>query len=359
MIALVAERPGVLSVQERPVPVPGDGEAVVAVAYSGICHTDHYVLNGRHPAVSYPVVPGHEFGGTVAGTRGRVRGLSEGDRVAVHSQLGCGHCRSCQDGEPRYCRTSRQLGSTHDGGWQSYITLPLQALFRVPGTVSLQDAALVEPAANGHAAVRSAAIMEGEVVAIIGPGPIGLMALQFARLQKPGLIVLIGTERDTWRLETGRRLGASHVIAGTGDAVAQVMELTGGNGTDVTIQCAGSVAGFQLALDLALPRRARVVVEGYAGSTTLVPVSPDRLAAGEKTIRGVNGWSTADFRAALDHVAAGSVQLGPLMTHVFAPTDCEHAIATAMEHPDQVVKTAFAFAAETEPKVFGETSATA
>lgn len=346
MTALVAERPGVLSVQERPVPVPADGEAVVAVGYAGICHTDHYVLGGGHPALTYPVVPGHEFGGTIVAVHGRLGGLAEGDRVAVQTQLSCGSCRSCWNGEPGYCASASQLGSTRDGGWQSFIALPKQALFRLPDALSLRDAALVEPAANGHAAVRNAAIQEGETVAVIGPGPIGLMALQSARLRGPGLLVLIGTERDGHRLEAGRRLGAGHVIADSGDAVSELLELTGGRGVDVVIQCSASVAAFQLALDLALPRRARVVIEGYAGSTSAIAVVPDRLAVSETTIRGVNGWSIPDFEAAIGQAAEGTISLGPLLTDLFAPADYEHAITTALEHPGGSIKTAFAFAGE-------------
>lgn len=343
MTALVAQRPGVLSLAERPVPVPADGEAVVAVGYAGICHTDHYVLEGGHPAVSYPVVPGHEFGGTIAAVRGRLGGLAEGDRVAVQTQLSCGGCQSCRDGEPGYCAGASQLGSTRDGGWQGYLALPRQALFRLPDALSLRDAALIEPAANGHAAVRSAAIREGDTVAIIGPGPIGLMALQFARLCGPGLLVLIGTQRSAGRLDAGRQLGAGHAIGASGDAAGELLELTGGRGADVIIQCAASVAAFQLALDLARPRRARIVIEGYAGTDSSVAVVPDRLAVSETTIRGVNGWSIPDFQAAIDQAAAGSIALGPLLTDVFAPADYERAFASALEHPGGSIKTGFAF----------------
>lgn len=343
MTALVAEKPGMLSVQQRGVPVPGDGEAVVAVAYAGICHTDRYVLDGGHPAVTYPVVPGHEFGGTIAAIHGRPRGLAEGDRVAVQTQLSCGACPACQRGEPGYCPGGRQLGSTHDGGWQSFIALPRQQLFRLPDALSLRDAALVEPAANGHAAVRNAAITEGETVAVIGPGAIGLMALQFARLRQPGLLVLIGTPRSARRLEAGKALGAGHVISDSDHAAAELLELTAGRGADVVIQCAGSVAAFRLAVDLALPPRARIVIEGYAGSALGVPVQPDRLAVSETTIRGVNGWSIPDFQAAIDLAAAGSISLAPLLTDVFSPADHQKAIAGALEHPGGTIKAAFDF----------------
>lgn len=341
MIALVAERPGVLSLQDRPVPVPAEGEALVAVAYAGICHTDHYVIGGGHPAVAYPVVPGHEFGGTIAAISGRLNGLAEGDRVAVQTQLSCGSCRPCRNGEPGYCPSARQLGSTHDGGWQSFIALPQQALYRLPETLSLRDAALVEPAANGHAAVRNAAVESDETVAVIGPGPIGLMALQFARLRSAGLLVLIGTEDDARRLQVGKDLGADRVITDRGDAAAEVLELTHGRGADVVIQCAASVTAFKLALDLALPRRARIVLEGYAASTSGVTVQPDRLGVRETTIRGVNGWALSDFEAAIEQAAAGSVSLGALMTHTFPLDGFERAIGTSIDYASGAIKTAF------------------
>lgn len=321
-------------------PEPGPREAIVAVAYAGICHTDHYILHGGHPAVSYPVVPGHEVSGTVVSVGREIAGVHEGDAVAVQTQLGCGVCDSCRQDQLALCRAAQQLGSTVDGGWQSHLTLEQQSLYRLPEQLSLRDGALVEPAANGHAAARAAEIADGDTVVVIGPGPIGLLALQFAKLARPGMLALVGRSHDARRLELGRELGADVTIADD-DPLEPLLQRTDGRGADVVIQCAGSVEAFKLALAVARPPRARIVIEGYAARGEGVVVEPDSIAVQQTTIRGVNGWSLDDFRSAIARAAAGEIALGRLLTDTFALTDFERAIAASTDYAAGTVKAAF------------------
>lgn len=338
-VAVVVRAPGDVALEQRPEPHPGEGEALVDVAVATICHTDYYVVDGGHPAVSYPVVPGHEFSGVVREVGPGVRSLRCGERVVIQTQLACQACPACADGRPADCPQVRQLGSTADGGWQERLVLPESALYPV-GEVPFAEAALVEPAANGHAAVRQAGVGEGDVVVVIGPGPIGLMALMMARLHGAAQIIVIGRGHDKHRLELARSLGADRVFAFDQPDVDQVLRRTGGRGADAVIQCAGSVDAAALALAL-VARRGRVVIEGYAGVADTIAISPDRIGVEQITIRGVNGWALTDFTAAIEYVRDGRLQLGPLVTDRYPLTDYAAALERARDYAGGVVKVAF------------------
>jgi L-iditol 2-dehydrogenase len=337
--AVVVGGPGEIGLEERPAPAPGEGEALVRVGLACICHTDHYILAGGHPAVRYPIVPGHEVSATVVAIGAGVRSVRPGDRVAIQTQLSCHRCPACADGRPADCPDVRQVGSTQDGGWQDLLVLPQDALYPIGG-LSLAEAALIEPAANGHAAVRSARVAEGDVVVVIGPGAIGLMALMMARLERPRRTIVVGRAVDERRLELARSLGADDVVGTDERAVEAVMELTGGAGADAVIQCAGSVQATVTALAVA-GRRGRVVIEGYAGRPGTISLSPDRLAVEQITLTGVNGWALADFEAALAHARARRLDLGALITHRYPLGDHAAAIARSQDYAGGAVRVAF------------------
>ncbi len=319
-------------------PVAGPNEIVVRVVAAAICHTDFYIVEGTHPSVSYPIVPGHEFSGIVEQAGPQANGLREGDRVAVQTLLGCGRCGECQRGEPGFCPTHDELGRTIDGGWQQFVKIPAYAGHKLPDRFSLLEAALTEPSANAYAAVRRGAVDVTDSVVVIGPGPIGLLALQYARLRNPRQLLLVGTERDAIRLELGRRLGAHHSVTNT-SADQAVLELTEGRGADVVLQCAGTVEATRLALRLAA-ERGRVVIEGFAASAEEVGISPDRLVTKQLSVHGVRGWTIDDFTRALELNARGAIQLRPLITHEYALHDFKAALSSGHTY-ETAVKVAF------------------
>lgn len=329
---LVVERPGQLRLMDSPVSGIGSGDARVIVAFAGICHTDEYLLNGNHPAARYPVVPGHEFSGFVAEVAPE-SGFLVGDRVAVMSQLTCGHCIACIRGLLSQCPTQRELGSTLDGGWQTEVTVPVRALVRVPEQITMAVAALTEPSANAFAAVRRARVNAQDDIAIFGPGTIGLLAVQHARRLTSGRIFLIGTPDDERRLKVGSQLGADVILSG--EATSALLELTSGRGVDVALQCAPSSAATATAIGVAAIG-ARIVVEGYTGGSQHVPVEPDRLVERELSIVGVRGWSTKDFRSALAVAALVGSQLDSLVTDIFTLHEYEHALARSRKTSETI-----------------------
>jgi L-iditol 2-dehydrogenase len=340
--AVVIEGPGALALRRREPSVAGPGDVRLDVLFAGICHTDHYILGGRHPAARYPLVPGHEVAGVVREVGTAVTSVAVGDRVAVMTDLPCGACAACRAGAERACADRRQLGTNEDGGWQDEMVVPAAALVPLGGTeLSATAGALLEPAANGVAAVRASGSVAGRRVVVIGPGPIGLLAAQHARAEGAGSVTVVGLAHDGPRLELARSLGlrtASPVApdAGADEAAALREELPEG-GADAVIQCAGAVAATRLGLAL-VDDGGTVAVEGYAGDPTPIPVSPDQLASRRIALVGVSGWTSADFSTARRQAAEGLIRLAPLATHLVALDDVQRALELSTSYADGVVK---------------------
>lgn len=338
MLALSVVAPNQVEVVERAVPEVGDGDALVRIAAATICHTDHYILAGGIPGLSYPVTPGHEFSGVVEEVGAGVTQVKPGARVAVETYLSCGACLHCRRGRINLCADLQEMGFQLPGGFGQYIVAPAAKLHPIEDRFSLEEAAMTEPSANAHAVVRRAGIEAGQSVVVIGPGPIGLLVMQFARLRNPGRLILVGLPRDEDRLAVGKRLGATDTVALPPEAAEErVLELTDGLGADRVLQCAGSTRAAELALAVA-GVNATIVIEG-GGDT--IPLALNGLIQKQLTVRGMCGWSFPDFAAALQINQSGRIELQALLTHRFALE--EHAAAFEMtgQYRDGVIKAAF------------------
>ncbi len=343
MKALNVVAPYQLEIVERELPALEANEVRVKVAAATICHTDHYILSGNHPAAKYPVTPGHEFSGVIEAVGSGVTHLEPGTRVAVQTLLPCGRCRFCLRGEINLCENMLELGSLLPGGYEEYVVIPAYAAHPIADHFSLEEAAMTEPSANAHAVVRRADIQTGDTVVVIGPGPIGLLVMQYARLENPGQLILVGLPGDEPRLKVGRELGATDTVALAGEqAVAKVFELTDGRGADRVLQCAGSVRATALALAIA-GMNATIAIEGVTGTNETIPVSPDEILLKQLTVRGVRGWTVPDFAAALQINQSGRINLRALLTHRFRLEQYPEAFEMTGKYTDGVIKAAFVF----------------
>jgi len=343
MKALQVLGPHQLQVADVPMPPLGDDEARVKVAAATICHTDHYILAGNHPFATYPVTPGHEFSGVVEAVGAKVTHLQPGTRAAVQTLIPCGHCRFCWRGDINMCENLLELGSLRPGGYEEYVVVPANLLHPIADDFSLEEAAMTEPSANAHNVVRQADIQAGDTVVVIGPGPIGLLVMQYARLKNPDQLILVGLPGDAARLEAGLQLGATATLGLPPDeAVTRIYELTNGRGADRVLQCAGAVNATALALEVA-GMGATIVVEGVTGTDKAIPLPPDLLVNKGLTLRGARGWNVADFAAALRINQSGRVNLKALLTHRFALDQYETAFEMTGKYLDGVIKAAFVF----------------
>jgi threonine dehydrogenase-like Zn-dependent dehydrogenase len=244
-----------------------------------------------------------------------VTAAKAGDRVAVHTYVVCGSCAGCRKADTHGCERLEILGITIDGGFAEYCAVPAQCLFRLPDHLTLAEGAMVEPLANAVAAVRHSALDVGERAVVIGASPIGLLAVQVAQLAHPSAVVVVG--RSDELLEAAERSGATRIVKlGRGEAPAGVIkDALGGDDADVVIECTGSRAGLELAMEIT-GWRGRIVVEGHADPAQTVSFSPFQLLVARSATLAANcGWETIDFARALDLLSRGLVDVASLIAH--------------------------------------------
>jgi len=277
MRALVYHGPGHQAWQEAADPeITDDGDAMVRVDATTICGTDLHILKGDVPAVAEGRILGHEAVGTVEEVGDGVRRLRPGDRVLVSCISACGTCRFCREGRYGQCLEGGGwiLGRKIDGSQADYVRVPFAdtSTYRVPGGVSDEEILmLADILPTGYEiGVLAGGVRPGDVVAVVGAGPVGLAAVTGARLYSPSHVVAIDLS-DT-RLEAAKHFGADVVVNNSReDPLSAVKDLTGGLGADVAIEAVGGPASFELAVGLARPggRIANIGVHGEAATLHL------------------------------------------------------------------------------------------
>lgn len=242
MKALLKKKPGFEGVvlDEIPEPAIKENEIKVKVHAAGICGTDLHIIRDEYPYAP-PVTMGHEYSGTVVEAGAEVEDFQVGDRVvSLTAVVTCGKCRYCNQGLLMLCDQRKSIGSGIHGAFAEYIVVPAKSSYKIPESVSLDEAALTEPlACVVRCVMERGRVNGGEFVLISGPGTIGMLALQVAKANG-GNVVVVGTSRDEERLNLALELGAMAVVnMEEKDAENRLMELTKQGGFDVAIECAG------------------------------------------------------------------------------------------------------------------------
>jgi len=322
MKALVLHGTHDLRVEERPKPKPGRGQVLMRVRAVGVCGSDvHYYSHGRigKQVIKGPQIPGHEGAGEVAGLGEGVTGLAVGQRVAVDPAHSCGHCAWCLTGRPNQCPKVKFLSTPPvDGLMCEYAVLEASQCFPVPDSLSLAEAAMLEPFQVSVHAANLVGMRPGETVAVVGAGAIGLGCLQVARAG--GAARVIVTEVVDYRLAIAKRLGADATIHVEKEDPAEAMNrLTDGHGADLVFECTNRAAGVVQAIQVAAIG-ARVACAGIAEEDT-IPVDPHEARRKELSLVFTrrSRWT---MRQALALVVSGRADIASFVTHRF---DLEHA----------------------------------
>ena len=315
---------GQKDVRIEDVPEPGHPPAAqvkVEVAWCGICGTDlHEYWSGPvylpaekpHPltGVQTPVILGHELSGRVVEVGEGVKRVNVGDGVALCPIIGCLECRWCKAGFMGLCERVAFLGSSwHGGGFARYLNVHEYMCYRLPGSVSDETGAMVEPWAASVRAILQAEVHPGDSVAIVGAGPIGLMVLQAAGIAGAGQRIVI--EPSLRRQGIAQLLGATAVINPLeSEVVEAVGRLTDGGGADVVVECVGIESTGQLAGRITR-RRGRLVVMGVFPRPS--PLDFTDLLFGEKTVMGSMG-GYGQFERAIQMMADKEFQADPMIS---------------------------------------------
>lgn len=315
--AVRVDEPGRLRVVDVPVPSPGPGEALVRVAWVGICGSDRDLFDGTRPAqfVRYPIVPGHEWSGTVVGVGEGVDGTLVGSLVVGEGFRSCQVCAACRRGDTTLCAAPYdETGFTADGAWADHLTIPARLLHVLPAGADLRAAAGLEPAACAAEAFLRAELVPGSRVAVVGGGTLGLLTTRLVRAGGPAELLVV--DPAAARAELAERCGAS--------AYVPPEDTAGLAGRfDVVVEAAGVTGSAATAVRLAR-RGGRVVLVGLAGPD-------DRIATGDLvldglTVTAVFGAPSRAWVHAVRAFATGVLDPSVLVTHEYALEDVGEAL---------------------------------
>lgn len=334
MKAAVYFEQGRIELAEIPEPVLRDDGIVLRVRAASICGTDLKILRNGH--VKLPEgqrrVLGHELAGDVVAVGDGQRSFGIGDRVSIAPNVGCGVCKQCRAGDANLCADYDAFGITLDGGFQERLYVPGFAVhrgnvFRIPDGVDYAAAALVEPFSCCYRGQRQIAIGFGDVVLVMGAGPIGTFHLLLAKLA--GAAKVIVSDLAPARLEAARGFGADVVVdVSTNDLADVVMTETDGKGVDAIITAVSSPAVQTQAVELlAVNGRVNFFAGVPAGSS--VTIDTNRVHYRSLTLAGSSGSNNADYLASMRLVGDGRADLSKLVTRRFRIGDISEAMAFA------------------------------
>ena len=304
-----SRRNRLFEISTAPVPVPAANEAVLRVRRVGICGSDLHIFQG-HLDSRVPIdgTIGHEVLAEVV-TAPAGSDFSTGDRVVVEPVLFCGSCRACQMGASYLCYKLKVLGVDANGGMQDYWAVPVDRLLPVPDTLADNDAALIEPMAVATHDVGRAGVKSGDTVLVFGGGPIGTLIALVARQRGAHVRV---AEINPWRVALLQQLGFETI--GPGDNPVEVVrEWTSGNGVDVVFEVSGSPDAVRLVTEVV---RVWGTVSIIAIHSEPVVMNLYPMFARELTMQGSRLYTRAAWVEAIQLMASGTIQAGPLVSRL-------------------------------------------
>jgi 2-desacetyl-2-hydroxyethyl bacteriochlorophyllide A dehydrogenase len=324
MESVVIKKPREIILIEKEIPEPGPGEVLIQVRASGICGTDVHIYRGEYLG-DYPVIPGHEFSGSVTRTGSQVSRFMVGDRVAVEPNIACDNCSQCLNNRQNFCLNWQAIGVTLPGGMEQYVTAPEKAVFGI-GDLPFEHAAFMEPLSCVVHGIEHARIELGDKVAILGAGPIGDLILQMARLQGAAQITML--ENNPGRAELARQLGAERVV--------DRMEDLQPDAYDVVIDATGAIPVMNRAIDFAR----------HGGTVLLFGVPPsgekmefEAFKIFRKGLTLLSSYtSVRNSFQAVSLLQSGQVRVEPLISHRLPLKELPRALEMIESHDPTVKK---------------------
>jgi L-iditol 2-dehydrogenase len=349
MRAWVLGDPGQISLVDKPIPTPGRAEVLVRIDAVSICATDLEIIQHGTPATigggdpfNKMFTPGHEYMGTVAALGPGVDEYRIGQRVTVEVHAGCGQCKRCRQGMYTAClnygdvdKGHRANGFTTDGGFAEYAVNNVNTLIAIPDSMSDAEATLVVTVGTAmYGLTELGGLVAGEGVAVLGPGPIGLLGVAVAKALGASPVVLTGT-RDN-RLRIGRALGADHVInVRNEDAVEAVRRITGGKGLDYVLECSGAPDAVNQAVRM-LNRGGRLCLAAFPPQPVAIDVA--YMVRNNIYLYGIRGEGKSAAHRAEALMSQKRFEATMIHTHTFGLHDLPTALRYAGEHIDGAIK---------------------
>lgn len=341
VVMTAAAKYGVQAVQ---VPEPGYKEVLVQIKAVSICGSDPKVFSGGYETIgwppAYPFIPGHEFSGVVAALGEGVSEFQVGDRVAGEAHCGCGACDNCKRGLYNLCLSygkpqagHRHYGFTYQGAYAEYNAYNVKALAKLPDAVSFEEGSLADTAGTALQAVRLTGVVPGGYSLVIGPGPIGIFAMQIAKAMGSKTI-MVGRGA---RLALAGKLGADFLVnyESCDDIVGQVREITGGLGVDQAYECAGSDAAMKQCV-LAAKKNGQVALVALP-TTDDHPIPTKTLVMNQIHLHGSRANPNCS-KEVLELMERGAINARDMITHTLPLEQFERAMEIFTKRLDGAMK---------------------
>lgn len=307
-------RYGAVEILDVPKPVPATGEVLIKIEATAICGSDLHAFEfpPGYEFMRVPVVLGHEYSGVVEQVGAGVSNFAAGDRVMGESNQYCGSCGNCHIGRTNICVNSKMTGLHIDGGMAEYIAVPERIVHRLPDNVGFAEAAVGQPCAvSFHGVFDNSRVRPADVVAVFGPGIVGVMAAQGARLLGARQVVVVGTDADeSIRLPLATQIGFSTVNAQRQELKSELQRLTGASEVDVVLECSGAAAAVAQAFEIVRKGGAITLIGIYAKPLEVF-LTP--LIRGEVNISTSYTCTWKNYEQALQLIASGQINIAPLI----------------------------------------------
>ncbi len=305
-----------LEMVQMPTPEIGDEDVLVRVRACGICGSDVHGLDGATGRRIPPLVMGHEAAGEVAATGAKVHDLKPGDRVTFDSTIYCGSCYFCLRGDVNLCDRREVLGVSpgeyrRHGAFAEYVSVPRRIVYRLPDTLSYDQAALIEAVSVAVHAVNLTPIPLGASAAVVGSGMIGLLTVQ--ALRAAGCARVIALDIDDGRLALAKQLGATGTVnSKAAQPEAAVRDLTDGRGADVALECVGATEPVRIAIH-SVRKGGAVTLVGNVSPKIEIPLQV--VVSRQIRLQG-SCASCGEYPAVIDLMARGIIRVDSLISAV-------------------------------------------
>ena len=306
--------PGVI--EHREIPEPGqlkDNEVLLRIKRIGVCGSDIHVFHGKHPATPYPVVQGHEYSAIVEATGKNVTKVKPGMRATARPQLVCGECGPCKRGQYNACQKLKVQGFQAPGVAQDLFVVPEERIVVFPDSMTLEQGAMIEPAAVGAHSTNRVPVLKGKNVVVAGAGTIGNLVSQFAKARGAAKVLI--TDISDYRLDIARQCGIDATLnVKTTSFEEGTKSFFGSEGFQIGFEAAGVQSSLDVLMQFVEKGGAVVILGVYSQNPV---VNMFYLGEHELNVFGSMMYRQEDYEAAVEMISSGKIITKPLLTTSF------------------------------------------
>jgi 2-desacetyl-2-hydroxyethyl bacteriochlorophyllide A dehydrogenase len=315
MHAVIFPAPETIAIEQVADPTCGPEEVMVQVAVTGICGTDVHIYRNEYMS-DFPLIPGHEFGGTIVEVGQEVDDFQVGERVAVDPNLYCGRCYFCRNQQANHCLNWQGVGITRSGSFAQYVAAPVKACYKLPDEITDGQAAFIEPLSCVVHALNRLRVWPGNEVLIFGAGPMGLLLVQALRHSGAAQVVVVEKQPD--RLALADQLGATATVTAGLDQDTALRELAP-YGFAIVVDATGVPTVIENAFNYLKPR-GQFLQFGVTPMEATVTMRPYDIFRHDWTIIGSFALCYT-FEQTIAWLSGGMINVDPLISHILPLAD--------------------------------------